>query len=512
MPTLYDHLDRPVRLDELRREIATATVTGVRSVWHESVASGLTPARLATILNAAAQGDADAYLTLAEEMEEREPHYHSVLGTRKLAVSGLEVSVEAASEEARDVELADEIRALVQQPEFQDLIDDQLDALGKGYSVSEILWDRSGPTWKPRVYEWRDPRFFRFDTATGRRLLLRDEQDSFRGIELAPYKFIIHQPRLKTGLPIRGGLARLAAVAYMCKSYTLKDWMAFMEVFGQPIRIGRYGPGAKDDDIRTLVHAVANLASDAAAVIPDSMKIELPSVVSAGGGLEGFQRLGDWLDKQVSKGVLGQTMTTDDGSSKSQAEVHNEVRGDLVKADGRQLAKTLNRDLVRPYVTLNHGPQPAYPRILMQPPKREDLKLLSEALPPFVDRGLQVEAAVIRDKFGLPEPEKGAEVLRPQGGASASPAPSPALQRERNRGAGTDAVDELAAELAEEWKPTMTSVLDPIRELARRADSFEQFIAELPSVLAEVDSEELVRKLALALFEARGMGDATDTI
>ena len=58
----------------LRREIAT--MTELRSPWGGGVvSSGLTPRRLAVLLQQAADGDLQAYLTLAEEMEERDPHY-----------------------------------------------------------------------------------------------------------------------------------------------------------------------------------------------------------------------------------------------------------------------------------------------------------------------------------------------------------------------------------------------------------------------------------------------------
>src|SRR5690606_81253 len=102
----------------------------------------------------------------------------------------------------------------------------------------EIMW-RRGKQWRPIGYEHRDPRFFRVDRTDGKTLLLIDEQH-INGIPLQPYKFIVHKPRIKTGLTLRGGLARLVAAAYMCKSYALTDWMAFAELFGMPIRVGRY--------------------------------------------------------------------------------------------------------------------------------------------------------------------------------------------------------------------------------------------------------------------------------
>ena len=273
---LYGPDGRPVRKRDLTREAGRPTLTGVRQTWrHESVASGLTPRRLAAILRTADDGDGRQrdYLTLAEEIEERDPHYAAVLGVRKRAVSGLEPSVEAATDDAGDIELADAVRGLIQEPAFGELLDDCLDALGKGFSAVEIIWER-GAEWWPARYEWRDPRFFTFDREDGRTLRLLDEADSFRGLDLAPYKWIVHVPRLKSGLPMRGGLARLVAISYMVKAYTVTDWTAFAEVFGMPLRLGRYGPNATEADIHKLITAVANLGTDAAAVLPDSMRVE----------------------------------------------------------------------------------------------------------------------------------------------------------------------------------------------------------------------------------------------
>ena len=262
-------------------------------------------------------------------------------------------------------------------------------------------------------YEWRDPRFFVFDRDDGRTLRLLDEADSLRGVPLQPCKWIAHVPRLKSGLPARGGLARLVALAYMVKAYALTDWMAFAEVFGMPLRLGRYGPGSTETDIEELMRAVSHLGSDAAAVLPDSMQIEFSQAGNRTGGADLFERLAMYLDKQVSKAVPGQTMTDDDGSSRAQAEVHDEVRGDILRSDAWQLADTLNRDLVRPFIDLNYGPRERenYPRLLLPVNEPEDIRALTAALEKLVPLGLGVEASVIRDKLGLPDPEYSTELL-----------------------------------------------------------------------------------------------------
>ena len=507
---------RPIRKRDLTREAGRPTVTGVRQVWHgETMASGLTPQRLAALLRTAAEGSHRDYLTLAEEMEERDTHYASVLGTRKRAVSGLEATVESASDDAADVRLADEVRELTRAPEFGEMLDDCLDALGKGFAAVEIVWSRESSGWRPDRYEWRDPRFFVFDRDDGRTLRLLDEADSYQGVELAPYKWIVHVPRLKSGLPVRGGLARLVVLAYMVKAYAITDWVAFAEVFGMPLRLGRHGQNATEDDIQVLIRAVANLGTDAAAVLPDTMRIEFvePGNRTGGGGL--FERLAMYLDKQVSKAVLGQTMTADDGSSRAQAQVHDEVRGDILRSDARQLTNTLNRCLVRPFVDLNHGEQETYPRLLLPVNEPEDIAALTTALKELVPLGLRVEASVIRDKLGLPDPEDDAELL----GAHAPAAEPPrgdkrgtAENRARAANAETihDDLEDLIDDSAGEWEPQLSPLLKAIKAHASRCKSYEEFQRGLSALLAEMDSAPVAERLAVASFLARGLGDIED--
>ena len=518
---IVDAQGRPIHKTELLQELVQASTTGVYQAWTvESVSATLDPARLRSILNAAAQGDHYSYLTLAEEMEEKDPHYAAVLGTRKRAVSGLPVVVEAASEDERDEQLAEAVRELVEAPEFSDMLDDLLDAIGKGFSVAEPIWQLIGGQLWPVRYEHRDPRWFQFDKVTGQRLQLRSEGGD--GLEIPAGKLIIHKPRLKSGLPIRGGVARQVAVSFMCKAFGLKDWMRFAELYGMPLRIGRYGPGAKSDDIAVLRRAVAQLAADAAAVMPEGMKIEFQEIANAAGGAELFERMAEWLDKQISKGVLGQTMTTDDGSSQSQANVHNEVRMDILRADAKQLAATLNRDLVRTFIDLNFGPQERYPRIVLQVTEAEDLKALADALGPFIDRGLPVEASAILDKFGLAAPEAGAAILRPQNSMQPlalnhehKPCGCPACGERKALNAEQqvhDELDELVADELGDWVPVMKPVLDPVQQLAHQVETFDEFRAGLADLLDQMDDSALIERLALAAFKARAKGDVSDQL
>lgn len=517
MPRILGPDGRPIRIGDLSREIARVSQTGVRRRLTDAVAPGLTPEKLAGILSAAVAGDAHAYLTLAEEMEERSPQYAGVLGTRRRAVLGLQRVVEAASDDARAVELRDAVEAhLVRQPAFGRLLAALLDALGKGYSAVEVRWDTDRQPWAPRdqsrtvrAYEWRDPRHFRYDRVTGRELRLRDDADPVEGIPLPPWRFVVHEPQLKLGLPIRAGLARLVAVAYMCSHYTLEDWQAFAEVFGMPLRLGRYGPNASATDIGTLIDAVAGMGSDAAAVLPESMRIEFVDGASGAGAGDLFDKLSDRLDKLISKAVLGRSDVADATAGKLGGEsLASEVVREILESDAEELANTINEQLVMPFVELNWGRQDAYPRVVLLVPDDEDLAGLTAMLEKLVPLGLEVEQSVIRDKWGLPDPEPGAKLLGAPAAPSAVPPtaePPAALNRARNQ-AAPDEVDAMAEEALADWRPLIEPAIDPVQALAARVDTFEQFLAELPAVLETMDPRALVESLATAAFKARGLG------
>ncbi|MEX0842479.1 MAG: DUF935 family protein, partial [Xanthobacteraceae bacterium] len=360
-PVLYGPDGQPIRREVLKQEIAGPTLTGVRSPITGYPGDGLNPRRLASLLREADQGEPLRYLELAEQIEERDLHYAGVLATRKRSVAQLEIQVDAASDEKDDVQKADMIREWLARDELVDETFNILDAIGKGVSFTEIIWDTSQGQWRPKRLEWRDPRWFRFAREDGATPLIRGDQGD---TPLPPFKFICAVIRAKSGLPIRSGIARLAAWSWMFKAFTLRDWAIFTQTFGQPIRVGKYPPGATEKDKDTLFSAVANIAGDCAAIVPEGMSIEFASIegVSAHGDL--YQKRAEWLDQQVSKAVLGQTATTDAVTGGlGSGEEHRQVQEDIERADARALSAILNRDLVRPWIELEYGPQQKYPRL-----------------------------------------------------------------------------------------------------------------------------------------------------
>ncbi|MCW1934111.1 DUF935 domain-containing protein [Pararhodobacter zhoushanensis] len=536
-PQLLDRWGNPIQRKTLTTEVAGATLGGVRSPMAGYPADGLNPLRLAQILREADRGDPLRYLELAETIEERDLHYLGVLSTRKRSVAQIEISVEAGSDDPLDQDIAEVVRDWLARDELSDELFDILDAIGKGYSFTEILWDTSEGQWMPRRLEWRDPRWFRpaqKDLTTP--LLITESGEE---VPLPGGKFIHAVIRGKSGLPVRSGLARVASWAWMFKAFTQRDWAIFAQTYGQPLRLGKWAPGASKEDKDTLFRAVANIAGDCAAIIPESMSIEFVETGTVGASVDLYERRADWLDRQISKAVLGQTTTTDAVSGgHAVAQEHRQVQEDIERADARALAGILNRDLVRPWVQLEFGPRAHYPRIVIARPEPEDLDRLARSLGVLIPLGLKVATSEIRDRFGLSDPEageevlgapappkdeqkdattKGKEVAKSGGDANEededddetgqSPSKNPALQAAGDAGArgGNDAapVDTILADtLARSAQPTIAPMIETLGAMLDTAGSLEELRAMVLAAWPDLDTSALASRLAEGMVAA----------
>lgn len=514
-PPLVDQYGRPLRRELLTREIAGPSITGVRSPLSGYPADGLTPGRLADILREADQGEPLRYFELAETIEERDLHYAGVLQTRKRSVAQLDITVEAASDDPEDVRRADVVREWLKRDELADEMFDMLDAVGKQISFTEIIWDTSAGQWQPQRLEWRDPRWFTFARRDLTTPMMRGGIDGTQvAAPLEPFKFIVTRIKAKSGLPVRSGLARLAAWAWMFKAYTQRDWAIFTQTYGQPVRIGKFHEGATKEDKATLFRAVANIAGDCAAIVPQSMEIEFVEAKNVTAGSDLYERRADWLDRQVSKAVLGQTGTTDskqgglgDGGNK----VHEGVREDIETADCKSMSAAINRDLIRPWMDLEYGPGRGYPRVVIARPRPEDLKQLTDSLGVLIPLGLKVQASEVRDKLGLAEPDPAAELLQQAPAASAAPAPVPAarpaiaLQSAEPVGAAHPA-QQIADRAAKAAEPAIGAMVDTIETMLGKAQDLGEFREMLAGAFGDLDTAQLAEAIAGGLAAAHAAG------
>ncbi|AGH57999.1 hypothetical protein RHVG_00034 [Rhodovulum phage RS1] len=536
-PVLLDRWGNPVQRAQLTEEVAAPTVTGVRSPLSGYPGDGLNPLRLAQILRAADHGDPVRYLDLAEVIEERDPHYLGVIGTRKRSVSQLDITVEPASDDPQDVKIADMVRDWLKREELQQEVFHILDCISKGYSFTEIVWNTSEGQYFPDKLIWRDPRHFRFQKSDLATPLLLD--DNGAEVPLPAFRFIFADIPAKSGILLRSGLARVAAWGWMFKAFTARDWAIFTQTYGQPLRIGKWQPGASEQDKDTLFRAVANIAGDCAAIIPETMSIDFVESKSIGSSVDLYEKRINHLDQQISKAVLGQTTTTDavaGGHAVSQE--HRLVQEDIETSDAMALAAILNRDLIRPWIQLEYGPQKRYPRIKIARPKTEDLTKLASSLDTLVRLGMEIEENEVRSRFGFSQPKPGAKLLRPLENPATQAAP-PGMdpgagdlktaerklkplsgQADLSRGdlslnsempstgqkTGGAEIAALTDQLELEGQPEIVAMIEEIRTMLEAASSLGEFSDMLDARYGEIGASQLASRISAAMLASEFAG------
>ena len=481
----------------------------------EHPTSGLNPSRLASILRDAEHGNLMGQCYLGEDIEEKDAHVFSELQKRKMALLGRPGRVvpcrDASEQEKKDAARVQEL--LDELPDFDDLILNMADAVLKSFSNLELEWRSYGKEHLVAQVHYRPQSWFQLNPDDRNDIRLRDL--SYQGAELQPFGWIRHVHQARSGYPGRNGLVRILAWPYLFKALSVRDLAEFLEIYGLPLRLGKYPAGASEKEKATLLQAVMSIGHNAGGIVPRSMEIEFRE--AAKGAADPFEAMIAWCERSQSKAILGGTLTSQaDGKTSTNAlgEVHNEVRQELRDSDLRQIAGTITRDLVFPLWMTNcqtAGDPRRAPRYQFDTTEPEDLAVYSQHLPNLVDLGMRIPLECAHEKLQIPAPEQGAAILarvqpQPVVGApaslaalSANPLPKAFIDQQ--------AIEDALAGLASgDLNEQMADVLAPLFKVAQQGP---QALAERLSALwPEMSDDKLQERLAQAIFVAELWGEA----
>ncbi|HSW45756.1 MAG TPA: DUF935 family protein [Phycisphaerae bacterium] len=377
--------------------------------WRPCPADGLTPSQLAAILRSADEGAVEQAMALFEQMEEKDAHLHAVANTRRLAVTGLPWRIVSAADEREGVDraAADEAAAYAREvlagiERFDAALQHLALAIGRNITLAENVWDLIGGELRLVDIVPVPCERITFDESCRPRVLTADEPT--RGIELPPDKFIVHTPHAVSGHPMRGGLLRVSALAYLGKHFAMKDWMVFAELFGMPLRIARYEPSATPEEKRELLHMLQTLGTDAAAIFSKAVELQL---LEAGQGKAPppYENMCDFFNRELSKAWLGETLTVEPtrNVSGTTVEIQNQVRKEVRLDDMVKESRTIRGDVLGPIVRMHFGPRaptPFFRRQFTDAQERQDLaRLLSVAVN---ELGMKVPARWAHEVLGVP--------------------------------------------------------------------------------------------------------------
>ncbi len=253
-------------------------------------------------------------------------HLSSVIEKRKAALQCSQI------EFRRNGKPDEKINTVLQSPWFFDFIGDVMDANFWGFSLFQFYLDDKG---------WMNYELIpRKNYDPVRRLLLhRESQITGTSIDEFRDTLFVGKPR---------SLGKLMDIApyVIYKRNDMADWAQFCEVFGMPIREYTYDAG--DDEARNLtVKDMEEQGGMAAFLHPKESELKLIESAGKNGSSDLYKTLYDTCNDEISKIVLGNTLTTQASERGTQALGTVQEKGEkrINQADRISILNILNYDM-----------------------------------------------------------------------------------------------------------------------------------------------------------------------
>lgn len=176
------------------------------------------------------------------------------------------------------------------------------------------------------------------------------------------------------------------------------DWAQWIELFGMPMRIGKYN-SYDQASRRVLEQALEQAGSAAYMVVPDGAEIDIRETKATSG--TSFDEFRKACNEEILISLLGQTLTTiaGDKGARSLGEVHMEVEESLIKSDQKYVQRILNSQVV-PFLEERGlpvaGGRFVFPSSVEQT-SVSDLVQLANLMP--------IPERYLRERYGIPAPD-----------------------------------------------------------------------------------------------------------
>ena len=204
-------------------------------------------------------------------------------------------------------------------------------------------------------------------------------------------------PEDVTDDPYGFGLAQILYWLVWFKRNDVKLWFQALDKYAAPTAVGKYAPGTPQDEQDKLLRVLSAIRNSSAIAVPNTFDVDL--LKAAASGSADYAAAYQMLDESITMVIAGQTMTSRNGSSKSQGEVHERVLDAIVKADDDLISDSFNRGPAL-WLTQWNFPGAVPPKVRRNTDPPEDLQaavLIDQAL---MNMGFEPDEAYIQQRYG----------------------------------------------------------------------------------------------------------------
>ncbi|MCQ2319463.1 MAG: DUF935 domain-containing protein [Bacteroidales bacterium] len=253
-------------------------------------------------------------------------HFIAQSELRKAATTSRKFSVK----DIKTGTVNEEKTKLLQKKWFYSFIEKGLECVLKGYTLLELV--------NPGTMEWQlVPR--RNVCGRMQRVYLEAGSDKYINISSGYENTLV-----RFGEPEDLGIMADICGGLIWKRNAQQSWAEFSERYGMPL-ISATTNKTDDANVAKVQKMLQALGEAATAVLPEGTSLNIQPF-TGGDSFQVYKAQIDALDNEVSKAIVGGTMVTDNGSSRSQSEVHERNLDEkLAQSDSRLVEFVVNDQL-----------------------------------------------------------------------------------------------------------------------------------------------------------------------
>lgn len=181
-----------------------------------------------------------------------------------------------------------------------------------------------------------------------------------------------------------------------------QSWAEFSERFGFPLITATTTNKTSPGDIDKIDAMLTALGEAAQAVLPEGTTIDIKPF-SGSDAYQVYDKQIERINTEIGKPLTGGTMISDNGSSRSQSEVHERNLDDkIAAADHRIVTFTVNDQLLRILQVYGWDINPETDEFMFDTSVRLDLKEHFEIVRTLLDKGYPIPTKWISKTFNIP--------------------------------------------------------------------------------------------------------------
>ena len=228
---------------------------------------------------------------------------------------------------------------------------------------------------------------------------------SLNGVEFEEEKIVIHSySSIPMYSPYGLGLGSQLKSLVEFKDELLKMWVRVVEKFTTPIVIGRIPEVACEEEVDMFLRDLKKMSENARFILPPDFDLEVVDI-SASGTDKLVQPFLDYIDRQISGLVLGESITGQELSNGAQARdiVASKITLRKAKSLAKRIDKTLNSSIVDWLVKTNFPTLKGKVIVSHDFEDKKDLKEMADILISLKQLNYAVDPDWIEETFNIPQ-------------------------------------------------------------------------------------------------------------